>query len=561
MMKKEILKLLKSAGIEAAEDKLEIPPNSEMGDYAFPCFDLAKIQKKNPNEIAQETVNKIKIWETSLIERIEVKGAYINFFLNWENLVGKILKEILEENKLRLGKGKRVMVEYSQPNPIHPMHIGHARSTFLGDSMAKIFENLGYKVIHANYMNDTGLQVAKLVTSYQLWAKDKKPEGKPDFWLWQYYIKYHEEAAKDPTLDEKAKETLRKFEIERNKKTVEMWNRIVSWCVKGFEETYKKVGVNFDVYLYENKFRKPGKKIVEEIMKKGIAFKTPEGATVADLDKYGLGGCVILRSDGTGLYYTSDLAMTVYKFKKYKLNKAIWSVSSEQNLYFKQLFKLLELLGYPWTKDCYHLSFELVRLPEGKMSSREGRAVLLDEVVEKLSKIAYDEVNKRNPKLSEKAKQDIAEKIAIGALKYAIVKIEPDKSITFDWEQMLRFEGDTGPYLQYAHTRCNSILDKAGRWKIQTKIERLAEEEKNLVKILNQFPDVVEHAAKDLRPHYVCNYVFDLATTFSNFYQKCPVLKAENDKLKNFRLTLVKATSIVLKDSLDLLGIEVPEKM
>jgi arginyl-tRNA synthetase len=558
MLEEEIKKLLKPFTEEVT---LETPSNPEFGDLALPCFDLAKKQKRNPQEIAKEIAEKIELWKTKMIKKVEVKGGYVNFFLNWENLTDGILKNIIKESRLNLGKGKRVMVEYSQPNPIHPMHIGHARSTFLGDTMANIFEILGYKVVHANYMNDTGLQVAKLVTSYKLWANNKRPEGKPDFWLWQYYVKFHEEATKDTTLDEKAQETLRKFEIEKDKKTVKLWNEIVRWCVKGFEQTYKRVGVSFDVYFYENKFRKPGKKIVEEIIKKGIAFKTPEEATVADLDKYGLGGCVILRSDGTGLYYTSDLALTVHKFKKYKLNKAVWSVSSEQNLYFKQLFKLLELLGYPWAKDCYHLSFELVRLPEGKMSSREGRAVLLDEVVEKLSELAYEEVKKRNSELPEKVKKEIAEKIAIGALKYAIVKIEPDKTITFDWQQMLRFEGDTGPYLQYAHTRCNSILNKISKWRIQTKIEKLTEEEKNLIKVLNNFSGVLEHATKDLRPHYICNYVYDLATTFSNFYQACPVLKAENNKLRNFRLTLVKATAIILKNSLNLLGIEVPEKM
>jgi arginyl-tRNA synthetase len=561
MLEQEVIKVLSSLGIEGIEESIEIPPQPEFGDLASTiCFQLAKKEKQDPKRIAEEIVKKIKIPKKSLIKRVEAKAGYINFFFDWEKISEKVLKEVYKGLKFETGKGKKVMVEYSQPNPVHPMHIGHARSTFLGDALANIYEFLGYKVIRANYMNNVGLQVAKLVTAYLIWGDGKEPEGKPDLWLWEFYVKFHEEASKNPSLEEKAREILRKYEIEKDKEIVKVWNKIVEWCIKGFEETYKKLGIDFDVYFYESDSRELGKKIVEDALKKGIAFESPEGAIVADLEKYGLPNIVILRSDGTGLYITSDLGLTKQKFENYKIDKSIWVVSSEQNLYFKQLFKILELLGFKWVKNCYHFSFELVRLEEGKMSSREGKAVMLDEVVKKLTEIALQEVEKRNSNLSEKEKVKLAEKIGIGALKYAIVKIDPNNTIVFDWNRMLSLQGDTGPYLQYACVRCKGILEKAGKWKPKYKIKELKEEEKNLIKLILKFSKVVKDAAEDFRPNYICNYAFDLATAFDKFYEVCPVLKAEKG-VKEFRLTLVDSTRKILEKCLDLIGIQVVEKM
>ena len=556
MLEEEVLKLLEKAGIKEA--KLEIPKEKEFGDLAFPCFELAKKEKKSPVEIANGIVEKIKSQKSYFVKKVEQRNGYVNFFFDWGKVSEKVLKEILRKKKVR--KKERIMVEFSQPNPVHSMHIGHARSTFLGDSLSRLLSFLGYRVIKANLMNDIGLQVAKLVTAYLLWAKGKKPEGKPDYWLWELYVKFHEEAKKDPSLEEKAREVLRK--IERGEKEIKrVWKRIVKWCVEGFEETYKKLGISFDVYFYESDYRKLGKKIVEEGLKKGVMKKTEEGAVVSQLEKYGLPDTVVLRSDGTGLYITSDFGLTVHRFKKYKLDKCIWVVSSEQNLHFKQLFKILELLGYDWVKNCIHFSYELVRLPEGKMSSREGKAVILDEVIDKLEKMAYEEIEKRAQNLSEKEKREIAEAVGIGALKYAIVKVEPEKMITFEWERMLKLEGDTGPYLQYAHTRCAGILRKAGKWKSNFKTEEISEEEKNLIKTLMLFPKVVENAAKELKPNYICNYAYELATLFDKFYEKVPVIKAESEEKRNFRLTLVKATKKVLASCLELIGIKPLERM
>jgi len=439
-IKEEINQILKKADLlkhEKIDETYETPPDPKFGDLASNiCFSMSKKLKKSPNDIAEEIVKKIIIPKDSMIEKIEAKAGYLNFFFNYSKIAKISLKKILKEKNYygfsNVGKGKRVMVEHSQPNPVHPMHIGHSRSTCLGDSLANILNFLNYKTIRSNYMNNTGLQVAKLVTAYQLWGDNKKPVGKPDLWLWEFYVKFHEEAEKNPDIEEKAREILRKFEIEHDKKTTKVWNQVVNWCIEGFKETYKKLKVNFDVYLFENDYRKAGKKNVEKALKKGIAFKSNEGAIVADLEKYGLSSCIILRSDGTGLYATSDLGMTPYKFEKYKLDKSIWVVASAQDLYFKQLFKILDLLGYRWVKNCYHFSYDLVHLPEGKMSSRKGKAVMIDEVIKELVRTILKEVEKKNPELSKEEKNNIAEKIAIGAFKYNILRVEPHKTITFD---------------------------------------------------------------------------------------------------------------------------------
>jgi len=555
MLKEEVLRILKDVGIKATPESLEMPTKEEFGDVSFPCFQLAKEMNKNPIELSVEISRKIQISKYPLLFKVEARGGYVNFFFYWEKIVERLLKQPVEKVK----KG-RIMVEFSQPNPVHPMHIGHARSTFLGDSLANILSYVGYKTIRANYMNDVGLQVAKLVTAYKIWGKGKKPKGKSDLWLWQYYVKFHEAAKNKPELEEKAHETLRKFELEKDKKTTALWDKIVRWCVKGFEETYKNFRIKFDVWFYENNFREVGKEIVEKALLKNVAVKSPEGTVVTNLKDYGLPDTVLLRSDGTGLYITSDLGLTVHKFEKYKLDSAVWVVMSQQNLYFKQLFKLLELLGYPWAKNCYHFSYEAVKLPEGKMSSREGRMVMLDEVLKELTMLAYKEVEKRNPKMPRRKKMKIAKEIAAGALKYAILKVEPENMITFDWKKMLSLEGNTAPYIQYAHTRCCGILRKAKKWKKILRIQKLEEGEKQLLKKLSLFNTVVQQAADDMKPHYVCNYAYELSTTFNSFYEKYPVISAK-EPVRNFRLTLVQATKNILRDCLNMLGIKPLEKM
>ncbi|MCS7134959.1 MAG: arginine--tRNA ligase [Candidatus Aenigmarchaeota archaeon] len=545
------------------EKFIEKPPREDYGDYACNiAFSLSKEMKKSPMDIAEDIAKKLK--PIKFVEKVEVKNGYVNFFLNYKLISTYVLNEVKKMKKgygkSNFGRGKRVMIEFSQPNPVHPMHIGHARTTFLGDVLANIFAFSGFKVIRANYMNDVGLQVAKLVTAYKLWGNNQKPQGKADMWLWEYYVKFHEEEKINKDLESKAREMLRKFELLKDKETVELWKKVVNWCIDGFKETYRNIDVKFDVYFYESDFREKGKELVKKALNKGIAFES-DGAIVANLENFGLPNIVLLRSDGTGLYQTSDLGLTVYKFKKYKLDESIWVVSSQQNLYFKQLFKILEILGFKWVKNCHHLSFEHVVLQEGKMSSREGRAIMIDEVVEKLNNLALDEVNKRNVCLNEKTKMNIAKQIGISALRYWILKVDTNNMITFDWKQMLNFDGNTGPYIQYAYTRCNGILKKSGEKFEKFKIIEILPVEKKLIKKIMEFPEVVAKACNDMKPNYICNYVYELSSIFTEFYHSCPVLKAENQDVKKFRLNLVLSTKIVIENCLKLLGMKTVEIM
>jgi arginyl-tRNA synthetase len=553
MFKSEVVKILKSAGIKTEEKSLEKPPQEEFGDIAFPCFQLAKEQKKNPQLIAQDIVKKIKIGKKSLISKVEARGPYVNFFFNYSILSKIVLSNVIKKNQKygsSKSKNKTAVIDFSSPNPAHPIHVGSARSTFIGESLSRILEFSGYKTKRICYVNSIGRQVAILVWSYLKFANGKKPTKKPDQWLLDIYVKGNEAIANDPKLEEEVDDTLRKLE-KGDKTLTPISKKLVEWCLEGFKETYKKIGINFDEYLWESNFSETSKKYAQKLLIDKFAFKTDDKAIIIDLEKYGISNTVLLRKDGTGLYLTRDVAAGVYKFKKYKPSVNVYVVAEDQKLHFQQEFKIFDLLGYKdLVKNSKHLSFGYVNLPEGKLSSRLGRVVLIDDV--------FDEAAKR---VKSHTKDDnIAKTVGKAAVIYAILRIDPDKQVTFNWDEVLNLEGNTAPYLQYAHTRCSGILRKSKIWKpVYTKKE-FEDHEKKLIGFLSNFPQIVEQASNDLRPSYICNYVYELATAFNEFYEKCPVIKAEKE-LKDFRLTLVKATEIVLKNALNLIEIEAVEKM
>jgi len=561
MMQSEILKILSSAGVKASADQLEKPPQTEFGEVSFPCFPLAKVYRKSPVEIAKEIAAKAKIPKSSMVSKVEAHGGYVNFYFDYAKFSHFVLSGLSKRLSVRKKKSERVMIEYSSPNPVHPMHVGSARNTFIGDALASVLEASGAEVVRANYINNVGLQVAKLVTAYKMWGDGNSPEGKPDLWLWKYYVRFHEEEKSNPSLAEMAKDMLRKYELEGDRETRRLWDKVVGWCVDGFKETYARVGVDFDEYFYEVDFREPGKKIVHQALKDGIAHMTEDGAVFADLESHGLPGTIIQRSDGTGLYITSDLGLTDHKFRKFKLDRSLWVAGAPQELHFRQLFKILELTGHKYAKNCRHVSYEIVGLSEGKMSSREGRAVMLDEVIDRMVNLAHAEIDKRNPGMPEAKKRKIAGQIALGALKYAMLRIEPNSQMTFDWNQMLSLEGNTGPYLQYARTRCLGILGKAGSPAVAKSFSEPDEHEKALVRKLGEFHDIVACAARDCKVNGICTYGYELATVFNSFYHNCQVVGLKDRKREAYRLALVKATKETLEKVFSLLGIEAPEKM
>lgn len=564
MFEIEVINFLEKFGVEATVDKLETPPQEELGDLSFPCFGLAKEQKRNPNDIANEIASKIKIPRDSVIEKVEVKGGYVNFFFSPFKLSQTVLREILNK-KENYGKGnqkQKIMIEYSGPNTNKPLHVGHLRNDSIGMCVANVLEFSGNHVIRTNIVNDRGVHICKSMLAYQKWGNGKTPEKKnkkPDHFVGDFYVMFEKKLKEDPSLEEEIHKMLRKWE-DGNKEVRELWKKMNDWALEGIKETYKLFGSKFELWPLESQFYDKAKPVIEEGLKKGIFFKNEQGDIVAKLEPE-LPNKVVLRADGTSIYITNDLALTVYRFKKYNIDRCIWVVATEQNLHFKQLFKIFELLGYNWVKGCYHLGYGLVNLPTGRMKTREGNVVDADDLIKEETELAKQEILKREKKINKKELEDRALKIALAAIKYYLLKVEPVKDVLFDPNKAILFEGDTGPYIQYAYTRCTSILRKAKKWKQTLSYKTMQPEEKKLVKLLSKFPTTVKQASTELRPNYLCNYSYDLATVFSNFYEKHRVVNAETTEVKNFRLTLVKATQIILGKCLELMGIYTVEKM
>ncbi len=560
-LKQEIVKLLKGAGVEASEDKLENPPQPDFGDVAFTCFDLSKKERRNPNLIAEDIAKNIKIPKGSLIERVEAKGGYVNFFFDWKKTSELMLKEILEKRNSygssKIMKGNSFMVEYAQPNTHKGFHIGHLRNICIGESLCHILEFVGNKPVRTSFQGDIGPHVAKCLWGFINLYKCKVPAGvDKGEWLGKVYAEASQKISADEKLEEQLKEVNNKL-YSGDMEIKNVWEMTRKWSLDYFDKIYKELGTKFDKFYFESQVEKRAVEISKELLKKGIAQQS-EGAIIIDLSKYGLGIFMLLTKEGNPLYNSKDLALAEQEFGDFNIDKCIHVVGSEQAFYFKQLFKVFELVGSSAANKSYHLVYELVTLKEGKMSSRLGTVVLYTQLRDILKEKINKEIEERE--FSKAEKEKVTNAIALGALKYGMLHIGSDKTMVFDWEQALRLEGDTGPYLQYAHTRCASILEKAGKWKENFEPDQLAEQEKELIKQLAKFPETVEQAAKELKPHYICTYAFDLATLFSSFYQFCPVIKAEKNT-KEFRLSLVQATKTVLANALNLLGIEALEKM
>ncbi len=530
------------------------PPDFKLGDIATPLsFELAKKLKKNPIQIAKDIAENIVLPEG--VERAETSGGYINFFFDRKYFSKQTVGIILREDSL-YGKGEKkkekVMVEYSQPNTHKSFHIGHLRNVCLGDALANIMEFSGYETVRANYIGDVGAHVAKCLWGYMKFYDGVIPDQNKGDFLGKIYSEADNKLKESEEYQEEYKIVLKNL-YEGDKKTMEVWRTTREWSLEEFNRIYQELGVNFDIFLYESEVKEEGTKIARELFDKGIA-KTKEGAVIVDLKDYGLDEFVILRSDGTALYSTKDLALAERKFQDFKIDLSLYVVGSEQKFYFKQLFKTLELMGFSQAKKCYHLSYELVMLEEGKMSSREGNVVLYSELKDVVKKEALNQVRERN--ISNAG--SISEIVTMGALKYSMMK-DNNKRIIFNWKKALDFEGDTAPYIQYAHARASSILNKIGNLTPEFLIEDLNEKEYKLLFMLSEFPEVVQRASVEYRPDFVSNYVYDVAKCFNEFYHECHVLNAETNK--EFRASLVKATKTVLNNALGLLGIKAPEEM
>ncbi|OGI12111.1 arginine--tRNA ligase [Candidatus Micrarchaeota archaeon RBG_16_36_9] len=541
-LKKEIANALKA-------DITEIEEPEEYGDLAYACFSLAKKLKKDPKEIAIEFSKKLKI---KLIDKVEAVGPYVNFYVDW----GKFAKELLKNVNEKYGsfdERETVIMDVFQPNPFKPFHIGHIRCAVLGESIRRMLEFCGKKTIAVSYMGDVGTHVAKWLWYYTKFYKGEIPKEDVSKWAGEIYAEATRKVAEKPEYEEEVKEFNKKLD-NRDSEIINTWKEIRDLCLKDFWKIKDELGVHLDDNFYESEVEEPGRKIVQQLLKEGKA-KISEGAVVADLEKYGLNTFLLLKSDGTALYSTKDLGLNELKRKKYEFDKSIFVVATEQELYFKQLFKAMEIFNIPGWEKNFHVSFGLVTLKEGKMSSRFGTVILYedlrDEMISKVKEILKDSEVKDN--------ENIIRKVAFAAIKFPMLNIDSKKTIKFDWDQALDLEGKSGPYLQYSYVRAFNILNKA---EIKDYDASLLKEdiETKLIKKIANFPDIIKQSTDQYAPNILANYLFELAQDFNSFYHSSPVLKAE-ENIKNARLKLVESIEIILKTGLELLGIPILEKM
>ncbi|MBI2671017.1 arginine--tRNA ligase [Candidatus Woesearchaeota archaeon] len=557
-----LIKIIKNTNLQKNDiiKLLEVPPDKDLGDFSFPCFELAKRYKKSPTQISEELKNKIP--KSKLIKKIEIKNGYINFFIEEKELISYTLNNI-QKNKQKYGssntgKKRLVMIEYSSPNTNKPLHLGHVRNNVLGMSLSNLYEFSGYRIIKTSLVNDRGIHICKSMLAYMKYGKNKIPDKKPDHFVGDFYALFTLMSKENPGLELEAQELLKKWE-SKDKKTLALWKKMNSWVYKGFEETYKIIGSRFDKTYYESKIYEKAKEIVSNGLKKGI-FKKENDTITANLSRFNLPNKILMRSDKTSLYITQDIYLAILKFKQYKLFKSIYVVANEQNLHFKQLFTILNMLGYKWYNDCYHLSYGYVLLPSGKMKSREGTVIDADNLIAEMKSMAKNELLKRY-KLSAKELERRSVLIALAAIKFFFLKYETFKDIVFNPEESISFEGETGPYIQYTYARANSILKKSKNKTQKYKPELLnKKEEIDIIDTLSKFPDTVEEAVLNYKPSLIAHYLINLCQQFNEFYQKHPVLKAEK-QLRNARLLLVIATKQTILNASELLNIDLLEKM
>jgi len=555
MFKEKLEKFLEKE-FKLKEINLEIPLK-EFGDYAFPCFQLAKKQKKNPNEIALNLTKKLK--KPSYIEKIEAKGPYLNFFVNKEKLTNLVIKQILKE-KAKYGskkQNKKIVIESPGPNTNKPLHLGHLRNLALGLSLSNIYKKLGNKVTNVDIINDRGIHICQSMLAYQKYGKGKKPNKKSDHFVGDYYALYNKNHT--PKIEKEVRVLLKKWE-EGDKETIALWKKMNSWAITGQNETYQRFGLKIKKPYFESNHYREGKNIILKAHKKGLFKKDENGAIIVNLEKQGLGEKVLLRGDGTSVYVTQDINLAIERNKDWKMDEMVYIVASEQIYHFKVLFEVLKRLKYNFVKNYYHLPYGMIYLPEGKMKSREGTIVDADNLMNEMHNLARKEVKKRDKKISKKELDKRAEQISLGAIKYYILKFDPLKDFTYNPEKSISFEGDTGPYIQYSHARISSILRKDKKYSTSNLKLLNKEEEINLIKLLSLYPEVINKSAGHYKPSLLASYLFDLAQEFSSFYSKYPILK-EEPKLKGARMALIIAIRNVLKDGLNLLGMEAPEKM
>ena len=555
-----VAKNLKIDGVSENEilDLISLPPDNSMGDYALPCFKFAKVLRKSPVMIADELSKTFPIGE--VIVKVTAVNGYLNFTVNRSAKAKKVLEEIVIKGELygssTAGEGKTICIDYSSINVAKPFHIGHLSTTVIGSALYKIYKKLGYNVVGINHLGDYGTQFGKLIYAYKAWGNREEVEKGRVKELMRLYVKYHDEAEKNPSLDDKAREYFKLIE-NGDKECNELFKWFKDLTLIDVERVYKQLGVTFDSYAGESFFNDKMAPVIDELSQKGL-LKESDGAKIVDLESYDMPPCLILRSDGASLYATRDLAAAIYRKNTYDFDKCLYVVAYQQNLHFKQFFKVLELMGKPWAKDMVHVAFGMVSLEEGTMSTRKGKVVFLEDVINKCCEKALSIINEKNPDLENK--QETANAVGTGAVIFGALSSGRIKDIVFSYDKVLNFDGETGPYCQYTYARASSVMKKAGEFSGYTVPEVLSDDEYALISTLASYPEVVSLSAERYEPSVITRYAVDLSEAFNKFYFNCKIL-GEEEAVKNFRLALTLATKTVLKNALSLLGIKTPEKM
>ena len=563
-MKSKIVDLIAKEveGLEVSdiEGLLEIPPKPELGDFAFPCFRLAKAYRKAPQMIAEDL--KEKFSNVDFISKVEANGGYLNFFVDKITFVKQIIDVASGKDfgSTKEGSGKSVCIDYSSPNVAKNFHVGHLRTTIIGNSLYKIHEKLGYKVERINHLGDWGTQFGKLIVAYKAWSSKEQVEKEGIAELLRIYVKFHEEAEKNPELEDEAREWFAKME-QGNEEALAIWQWFKDISLIEYKRVYDLLGIGFDSYNGESFYRDMCHDVVAELKDKNLLVES-EGAKIVDLEEYNMAPCLIMKKDGSTIYATRDLAALLYRKRTYDFSKCLYVTGQEQKLHFSQVFKVVELMGYDWAKtEPVHVPYGLVSLEGAKLSTRGGNIIYAEDILNEAINKIKEVIDVKNPDLEDK--EEVAKKVGVGAIIFNDLYNQRIKDVSFKWEKILNFDGETGPYAQYTYARAASVLRRAGVESVDNDIdaEVLSDEfSLALLKEISRFPQVVTDAGERLEPYIVARYVIAVAQAFNKFYNNCQI-NVEDEKVKKARLKLVCITKNVLKNGLDLLGIQCPERM
>ncbi len=555
-------KVCDSITVDELAGMMEYPPDPKMGDIAFPCFKLSKILRKSPVMIADSFRDALlaDTEASEIFENIESVSGYLNLKVSEKALcedVKSMLCKGTSYGSSDVGNGKTIVIDYSSPNIAKPFHIGHLRSTVIGQSIKNIFKFSGYNCVGVNHLGDWGTQFGKLITAYKLWGDKEDIESRGIKALNEIYVKFHKVAEEQPELEDEARANFAKME-QGDEEALSLWKWFVDISINEFKKTYELIGADFESWRGESFYFDKTDAVVDELKSKDL-LKFDDGAYIVPLEEYDMPPCLILKGDGSTIYATRDIAAAMFRKNTYDFEKCIYVTSAGQSLHFAQFFKVIGLMGYDWSNDMVHVPFGTVSFGGAKIATRTGNMILLEDIFEQAIEKTAQIIEAKNPDLADK--ENVAKAVGVGAIIFNDLSNNRIRDVDFNLEEALSFEGNTGPYVQYTYARCEGITEKSGISVDSNNLVLTDAAENALIKVLNMFPEKVTQARNDLEPSVISRYLLDVCAAFNRFYHDCPVLKVLDEKVKNTRLALVGATANVLKNGLTLIGLKTPKNI